>query len=414
MVCISKLSLLRVSELIPTAIVSRPPPPRLIAIIPAENFMCVEETGSVTMTCDLHNFGPRKVNIEWRREGSSRLMGAGRNMTILNAAPEDAGTYICSASDGEVTGAGQIALMVRRNGLSMRNQYPVNATGSLEMGIHERHGGDYPNYPYQMDQADSSNSVKSGNRTEQQPSISKIDTVLPGHPKATVDPVEVKAKPGDTVILRCNATGQEPLKFYWKSGTTDYIPVHVRISHGALIFRSLRSQDVGVYYCVAWNHLGQSTARASIILDNTIQNGTSKEKKPDVEILHPEILAKPGENVNFQCRSNQTGVKYVWSRVGQKMPNSSEIRTDGLLTLYRVRESDTGKYICTVTKTDSGETTVAQAVLKLKPMGDLLVPPRVTIRPKSPLRVRTGEKVKLECESNGSPMPNVTWVRSIE
>lgn len=374
--------------------------------------MCVEETASVTMSCDLHNFGQRKVNIEWRREGNSRLMGSGKDMAIRNAAPEDAGTYICSASDGEVAGAGQITLMVRRSGIAMRNQYPVNAVGTLEKGIHQRHGGDYPNYPYQMDsyqkdQADAP--TVTGNQTNQQPSNLKIDTVLPvGHPKAIVDPIEVTVKPGDTVILRCNATGQEPLKFYWKSATNDYIPGHVRISHGALIFRSVRSQDAGVYYCVAWNSLGQSTARSTIVVDSP------QGRKPDVEILHPEIIARPGENVNFQCKSNQTGVKYVWSRIGAMMPNSSEIRTDGLLTLYRVREGDKGTYLCSVTNTESGETTVAQAVLKLKPMEALLVPPRVTIRPKSPLKVRTGEKVRLECESIGTPIPNVTWVRSIE
>lgn len=359
--------------------------------------------------------------MEWRKEGNSRVMGKGSEMTIHNTSPEDSGTYVCSASDGEVTGAAQVSLMVRSFNSAMRLQYPVNATGNLERGIHSRHGGDYPNYPYQMDgyaQADAP-AVNTTHQAAAAAAGPQISPVAPGHPKAVVSPVEITAKPGDTVILRCNATGDEPLKFYWKSGVNDYIPVHVRVSHGALIFRTLRSQDAGVYYCVAWNHLGQSTARATILLDNSVappKNVTTIEDgKPKVEVLHPEITARPGENVNFQCRSNQTGVTYNWTRVGEQMPNSSEHRrTDGLLTLYRVSEKDKGTYLCTVTGL-SGEKTEAQAVLILKDSpGVLTVPPRVTIKPKSPLRVRTGEKVRLECESSGSPLPNVTWVRSIE
>lgn len=400
----------------PQTVVARPPPPRLIAMIPQQSFICVNETSSVTMSCDMHNFGMRTITVEWRKEGNPRVMGKGNQMTIHNASPEDSGTYVCSASDGEVTGAAQVSLMVRRVQTAMRLQYPVNATGNLEREFHGRHGGDYPNHPVQLDgypQAD----APALNATQQGSAGPQISPVAPGHPKAVVSPVEITAKPGDTVILRCNATGEEPLKFYWKSGVNDYIPVHVRVSHGALIFRTLRSQDAGVYYCVAWNHLGQSTARATILLDNSVTapNKTIEEGKPKVEVLHPEITARPGENVNFQCRSNQTGVTYNWTRVGEQMPNSSEHRrTDGLLTLYRVSEKEKGTYLCTVSS-PSGEKTTAEAVLIVKQTpGVLLVPPRVTIKPKSPLRVKTGEKVRLECESSGSPLPNVTWVRSIE
>ncbi|CAL8073618.1 unnamed protein product [Orchesella dallaii] len=387
-----------------TVIALPPPPPRIISVIPAETFICVNETDSVIMSCDVHNFGYKKAAVEWRREGSSRVIGVGKDLSIRSCAVPDAGTYICSASDGEVAGFAQIALMVRRVLTPMIAQYPVKPTNDVLEQLTARHGGD-KNYPYQGDQADDPSVNNAG-------APSQINPVSPGHPKAVVEPSNVIVKPGDTVILRCNATGEEPLKFYWKSGVNDYIPVHVRVSHGALIFRSIRSQDVGVYYCIAWNHLGQSTARATISLAGEPVVEDDAPETPNVEVLNPAIVARPGENVNFQCRSNNTGAKLVWTRVGAEMPSSSEIRNDGVLTLYRVADNDQGTYMCTLTL-PSGETLTSQAVLQLKPI-ELTVAPRVTLKPKSPLRVRTGERVRLECESTGTPSPNVTWARSID
>lgn len=297
-------------------------------------------------------------------------------MVINNVQLADAGTYICAASYGDVTGVAQIALMVRRRELPLRFHYPVNTTNLVEMQIHDRHGGDFPNYPYQADAPALNNSGSpGGGQPNKFPTVSqKISPVLPGHPRAVVEPSEVAAKPGDTVILRCNATGEEPLKFYWKADFNDYIPVHVRVAHGALIFRSIRTSDFGVYFCIAWNHLGQSTARATVKLDNSIgkiipPSGNTNAGPLTVEVLHPEITARVGENVNFQCRSNFTGVKYQWSRIGEKMPNSSDISQDGLLTLYRVSEANAGIYLCTVVS-PLGEKTTAQAELKVRQVRD--------------------------------------------
>ncbi|ODN05050.1 Basement membrane-specific heparan sulfate proteoglycan core protein [Orchesella cincta] len=394
-------------ELISDMAVIIPPPPRIISIIPTETFICVNETSSVTMTCDVHNFGYKKATVEWRREGSPRVIGIGKDLTIRSCAVPDSGTYICSATDGEVTGLGQIALMVRRFNVPLIEQYPVKPENVILAQLTARHGGD-KNYPYQGDQGDDPSVGSAGTASV---STDQIKPVPPGHPRAVVEPANVVVKPGDTVILRCNATGEEPLKFYWKSGVNDYIPVHVRVSHGALIFRSIRSQDVGVYYCIAWNHLGQSTARATISLaaEPVVED---EPEVPNVEVLNPEILARPGENVNFQCRSNNTGARLQWSRVGADLPTSSEIRNDGVLTLYRVSENDKGSYICTLSL-PSGESLTAQAVLQLKPV-EAMVTPKITLKPKSPLRVRTGQNVRLECESVGSPTPNVTWARSID
>lgn len=38
-------------------------------------------------------------------------------------------------------------------------------------------------------------------------------------------------------------------------------------------------------------------------------------------------------------------------------------------------------------------------------------PPRATVTPTGPLRVKVGEPINLECQAAGEPLPSVTWHR---
>lgn len=61
-----------------------------------------------------------------------------------------------------------------------------------------------------------------------------------------------------------------------------------------------------------------------------------------------------------------------------------------------------GSYICTAVN-DAGKMT-ATATLEIQSI------PVITLRPgNSPLRFQTGQPIRLECSSEGDPLPAVTW-----
>jgi hypothetical protein len=169
---------------------------------------------------------------------------------------DDAGTYIVSASDGDVTNAEKIVLVVKPLSGNTLADDPLLIEGS--------------NNTIQDAKLSAEKQKSSKGKNKIPASLlnsMQADQPAEGYPTVTVDPEEIRVKPGDIVTLRCNASGEEPMKFYWKSGSLEYIPVHVRVSRGALIFKSIRKEDAGFYYCVAFNELGQVSARANIIVD---------------------------------------------------------------------------------------------------------------------------------------------------
>jgi len=190
---------------------------------------------------------------------------------IPSAKVSDSGTYIAAATDGDSIAVTKLVLLVR--------QFPNLPS----------YQGDDPNVlesnPNAYKIRSSNNSTKGSfpkgsepskvipPRSRSRPSVlsdMQSDQAPVGFPVVAVSPEDIRVKVGESVTLRCNASGEEPLKFYWKSGSNDYIPVHVRVSRGALIFKSVIKEDEGSYYCVAWNNHGQVTGRANIYVEDSV------------------------------------------------------------------------------------------------------------------------------------------------
>lgn len=75
------------------------------------------------------------------------------------------------------------------------------------------------------------------------------------------------------------------------------------------------------------------------------------------------------------------------------------------MTLYfrSVSGEEEGQYICTAENL-AGSTT-AFATLEIQ------TPPKVTITPATPHRIRSGDSVRLECRAEGDPIPTLSWKR---
>jgi len=67
-----------------------------------------------------------------------------------------------------------------------------------------------------------------------------------------------------------------------------------------------------------------------------------------MEIKPKMKQAVPGQNVNFQCFTSSPEHKIEWSKKDGSLPKSSAIKSNGMLSLYGVREKDAGTYVCSI------------------------------------------------------------------
>jgi hypothetical protein len=105
----------------------------------------------------------------------------------------------------------------------------------------------------------------------------------------------------------------------------------------------------------------------------------------------------------------------MWFRKdGKQLPPNSEVATNGTLIVYRVREVDAGTYVCKA-RGPNGNSIEIEAVLGfISTSPQAAVIPTVTIYPRSPLRIKAGERARVQCSATGYPPPNIAWTRSIE
>lgn len=96
-----------------------------------------------------------------------------------------------------------------------------------------------------------------------------------------------------------------------------------------------------------------------------------------------------------------------WSRVdGRSLPSNVEELEAGVIRFNRVTGNEQGQYICTA-ENDAG-TITGVATLTVQSI------PVVTISPSGangPIRVKEGQRVRLECRAQGDPAPSVSWRR---
>uniref|UniRef100_A0A4W4HH98 Ig-like domain-containing protein n=1 Tax=Electrophorus electricus TaxID=8005 RepID=A0A4W4HH98_ELEEL len=118
-------------------------------------------------------------------------------------------------------------------------------------------------------------------------------------------------------------------------------------------------------------------------------------------------LVCQGETVSFRCRvvSGSQPVQLEWKRTNnQPLADNVKVGPDGsVLTIAFARLSNQGQYRC-IAINAQGKTTIT-ASLTIKQ------PPKVRVKPSSPVTVRVGGAVSLECQASGRLRPSITWLK---
>ena len=126
-------------------------------------------------------------------------------------------------------------------------------------------------------------------------------------------------------------------------------------------------------------------------------------------VLYPQAsqTVVQGGSALFQCRVT-AGIptpRAKWSRVGGgSIPSNVEELDGGVIRFNKVKGAEAGQYVCTAVN-EAGSTT-GVATLNIQSI------PQVSITPTgSPVRVRLGQRLHLECRATGDPLPSVSWKR---
>ncbi|XP_078687492.1 hemicentin-1-like isoform X2 [Branchiostoma floridae x Branchiostoma belcheri] len=387
----------------------------------------------VELQCDAS--GNPQPAVTWTKVGHHggkidrwKLLNEGHTLQIVQVQPEDSGMYLCtainSAGDDEreyfvkvlvppsidLTGSGaDVTAVINRpmeltcpvEGIPtpqvrwLHNQKRVNQDENIRItrqgqtlsisSVHVSHRGTFT--------CIASNIVGEEQRS--------FRTIVQVPPKIAIseETTNVVSLLGSQLELHCNASGDPPPTTSWlKEGlliTADTPGVEILGNKLTILGANLK--DSGSYTCVANNAAGEDDHNFDVQIQ--VVPEIKGEASTDVRTV-------VGNSVTLLCEADgQPPPSLLWLKDGQTLPQISRLRvlSDGRkLRILSVQKADSGLYTC-IASNVVGENQKNFILTSL-------VPPRLQDKdvPKD-ITIIEGESVELNCRSEGSPPPVVTW-----
>ncbi|XP_055724228.1 neural cell adhesion molecule L1-like protein isoform X11 [Salvelinus fontinalis] len=231
---------------------------------------------------------------------------------------------------------------------------------------------------------------------------------VPKFPKEKIDPIKVEE--GQPVILECNPPkGIPPLQIYWMTIDLQHIEQDERVSmglNGDLFFSNALEKDSRRDYCcfAAFPRIRTIVQKnaMSVVVKRT---NSILERKPSLLMpsgVKSETQLVKGDELLLECIAEGFPTpKIEWVRMGHRLPDRATIENHGkLLSIDRVNEDDSGKYMCKV-KNIHGEANHSFDV-------SVEEPPKWVSEPESQLST-IGSDVHIKCSATGTPQPTIQW-----
>ncbi|XP_026787651.3 B-cell receptor CD22 [Pangasianodon hypophthalmus] len=383
------------------------PPKRVsVSIRPSGKIV---EGRSVTLTCS-SNAKPPAQNYTWYKGAS--YIRRGKTYTINKTSSEDSGNYTCRAGNEH---GQQSSTAVSLNVLSSPKRVSVSISPSGEIvegssvtltcssdanpPVHTytwHKGTSYigTGNTYTINKISSEDSgeykCKSSNRYGEKYSDGVTLNVL--YPPKNVS-VSISRSgeivEGSSVTLTCSSDANPPVEYSWFKGTSP------KSNGKTYTFRTISSEDRGVYKCKSSNQHGEKYSDEVTIKVLYPPKRVSVSISPSGEIVE-------GSSVTLTCSSdaNPPVETYTWFK------GTSYIGTGQSYIINRISSEDSGEYKCK-SSNQHGEKYSDGATL------NVLYPPKnvsVSISP-SGERVE-GSSVTLNCSSDANPpLQNYTWYK---
>ena len=218
-------------------------------------------------------------------------------------------------------------------------------------------------------------------------------------PKTLIRPSRVTVNEGETAVLRCDISGEAPMRIKWlKHGGV--LPGTAVVRGNNLEIKKTTIRERGRYVCSATNKYGSASAIGSLFVNEDTSALPSVTIQPSGKV----ISVMEGKTLNLICEvSNKVTVESVrWTRQSKGVV----LRREYQLTLEKIKIEDTDIYVCIV-KAEKGESKASVSVVVQR--NDIL--PKVRVRPNQ-VRTREGATVTIECKVSSTLPTTVTWRRA--
>ncbi|XP_023814399.1 hemicentin-1 [Oryzias latipes] len=407
---------------------------------PREESVSVIEGHMASLLCDVQAYPPPEIT--WTRDGQVlqfstgvHILPGGQMLQLPRARLEDAGQYVCTASNS----AGQdqksfllsiyvlptlkplhdaesesmtpqlgssVTLRCVANGfpkpevtwykngqqLAAGNGLKMNSNQLEIIGVQISDGGTY--------------TCKVSNMAGQVDRTFKlavhIPPVLDGPLRESIN-----STLGSHVALLCEATGVPVPSITWlKDGSPieSSLQWQWSVRGNRLELGPLSLSHAGTYTCVAKNSEGQTQKDYTL----TVQVSPTILDSDQAS----DVSAPMGEEVTLDCRVNGIPTPRIsWLKDGVTLveSNSHHISLSpdgGKLTFLRLSAEDSGTYTCLAVSTVGQDTKIYTVYV--------LVPPSISDESTIPREVQVTQDsvVTLECRAAGHPPPQISWMKN--
>ncbi|XP_050052982.1 basement membrane-specific heparan sulfate proteoglycan core protein-like isoform X1 [Aphis gossypii] len=348
----SDKKILRIADKV--AITSKPiqSQPEIYITVSDPSIEIVEIGSTVRFRCDARSRRSRPVVLKWTREGASlpvnRAIDNGSGYLLFtNLDTSDSGVYVCTASDGYSA---------------------ISEKKTLAVG-----GGP-------------TNIIK---------------------PTVEIRPKYLRLKVGEPAEFNCQSPGAPTLE--WYRGLDQQFNPSYWSADGVLRISAVKQSDQGTYFCRATNQNGETDSQRVTIYIEPSENAINGSNDLLSLTIDPPQYSGPGDVVRLQCTiSDESQYALKWSKAGnQPLPYGSE-QNGGLLTLNRLKPSNSGTYVCSAISYRSGaiESEVEVPVNIVQRRN----PPSLRIEPDRQI-VPQGTLAELRCLSTTDPNLQVQWFK---
>ncbi|KAM6169416.1 contactin-4 isoform 4-T4 [Rhynchocyon petersi] len=231
----------------------------------------------------------------------------------------------------------------------------------------------------------------------------------PSHVMFPLDSEEKKVK------LNCEVRGNPKPHIRWTLNGTDVdIGMDFRYSmvEGSLLINSPnKTQDAGMYQCIATNSIGRIVSREAKLQFAYLENFKTRTRST--------VSVRQGQGMVLLCGPPPHAGELSYAWIFNEYPSYQDNRRfvsqeTGNLYIAKVEKSDVGNYTCVVTNTVTNHKVLGPPTpLILRNDGVMgEYEPKIEVQFPETVPTAKGATVKLECFALGNPVPTITWRRA--
>ncbi|KAL6255449.1 hypothetical protein P5V15_013784 [Pogonomyrmex californicus] len=241
------------------------------------------------------------------------------------------------------------------------------------------------------------------------------DEVILLIPEFTVPLKDATVEEGKEFSFECHLIGQPIPEIVWyKDGISilnnpDYLTTYIN-GICTLKIEETFAEDSAKYTCRAFNILGSVETSATLTVKETIT-----EEQQNAPVFTKELqssFVREGWSHRLECTVEGNPLPTVqWYKNDINIDNSPDYiitfnNGEAILKFDEVFLEDKASYTCkAINRWGQSSTT---AFLDVKPAQISIKKPYFVV-PLSNVMARAGQRVKLECEANGDPIPKLSW-----